>query len=337
MPHKILHVNMSPLSVQATRDLLAGLDAEVVAATARTEEELVAAAQDAEAIMGTSVGRLLTREGLAQLPECRIVSIWAGGTDFIDLQAFTDHGVCVSFAADECTEEVADHGMAMMLALGRKLVYFDRVMRERKGIYVPHEDIVEAAKPLPRLSGLTVGCIGLGRAGLALAHRARAFGMRFVAFDPFVPAGTGRDLGVELTTMDEVLAQADFLHLYVPMKADTVHIIGQPQLARMKPTAYLINSSARAQVIDEEALFEALTTGRLAGAGLDNLEMKPDPGNPLLALDNVIVTPHISHVSDESYAAMQRRICEDVVGFFHGRWPRLVANPDVMKQVRIAG
>jgi D-3-phosphoglycerate dehydrogenase len=103
----------------------------------------------------------------------------------------------------------------------------------------------------------------------------------------------------------------------------------------MKPTAYLINTSARAQVIDEKALLEALTQGRLAGAALDNLEMNPDETNPLLALENVIVTPHISHVSDESYAAMQRRVCDDVVGFFNGRWPRLVANPEIMQKVTI--
>jgi D-3-phosphoglycerate dehydrogenase len=335
MMKRIVHLNMPPVGVEAARELLASLDAELVAATAGSEEELVEVARDADAIIGAGVGRLLTRKGLVELTRCRIVSIWAGSTDFIDLPAFTDHGICVSFAADECTDEVADHGMAMMLAVGRKLFYFDRVMRERKGHYVPHDDIIDAAKPLPRLSGLTVGCIGLGRAGLALARRSRGFGMRFVAYDPFVPPDTGRDLGVELTTMERVLREADFLHLYVPMKADTVHLIGAAQLAQMKPTAYLINTSARAQVIDEKALLEALSTGRLAGAALDNLEMKPDETNPLLALDSVIVTPHISHVSDESYAAMQRRVCEDVVGFFNGRWPRLVANPEIMQKVTI--
>lgn len=335
MTLRIVHLNMPPVGVELARDLLASLDAEVVAATASSEEDLLEVAREADAIIGAGVGRLLTSKGLDELTRCRIVSIWAGSTDFIDLPAFTDHGICVSFAADECTDEVADHGMAMMLAVGRKLFYFDRVMRERKGVYVPHDDIIDAAKPLPRLSGLTVGCVGLGRAGLALARRSRAFGMRFIAFDPFIPTDTGRDLGVELTSMEQVLAQADFLHLYVPMKADTLRIIGAAQLAQMKPTAYLINTSARAQVIDEEALFDALTSNRLAGAALDNLEMKPDETNPLLGLDNVIVTPHISHVSDESYEAMQRRVCEDVVGFFNGRWPRLVANPDVRSKVSI--
>jgi D-3-phosphoglycerate dehydrogenase len=335
MTTKIVHLNMPPVGVDLAREFFGGLDAEVVAATASNEDELVEVARDADAIVGAGVGRLLTRKGLAELTRCRIVSIWAGSTDFIDLPAFTDHGICVSFAADECTDEVADHGMALMLAVGRKLFYFDRVMRERKGHYVPHDDIIDAAKPLPRLSTLTVGCIGLGRAGLALARRSQGFGMRFVAFDPFIAPGTGRELGVELTTMERVLAEADFLHIYVPMKADTVHIIGPAELAQMKPTAYLINSSARAAVIDEPALLQALTEGRLAGAALDNLEMKPDETNPLLELDNVIVTPHISHVSDQSYANMQRRVCEDVVGFFNGRWPRLVANPAIKEKVTI--
>ncbi|HEY3942202.1 MAG TPA: C-terminal binding protein [Acidimicrobiales bacterium] len=332
---KIVHVNMPPVSVEMANELLDGFDAELVGASATTEEELVEAARDADAIIGAGMGRLLTRDGLAQLTRCRIVSLWAGSTDFIDLPAFTEHKICVSFAADECTEEVADHGMAMMLAVGRKLFYFDRVMRERKGHYVPHDDIIDAARPIPRLSGLTVGSIGLGRAGLALAARSRPFGMRFVAFDPFVAPDTGKDLGVVLTSMEEVLRQADFLHLYVPMKKDTVHIIGAAQLAQMKPTAYLINSSARSQVIDEAALLEALTSGKLAGAALDNLDMKPDETNPLLQVENLIVTPHISHVSDESYAAMQRRVCQDVVGFFNGQWPKLVANPEIKTLVNL--
>jgi phosphoglycerate dehydrogenase-like enzyme len=157
--------------------------------------------------------------------------------------------------------------------------------------------------------------------------------MRFLAHDPFIAPGTGSDLGVELTGLEVVLSEADFLHLYVPMKADTFHLIGHAQLAKMKPTSYLINASARAQVIDEEALYAALTAGRLAGAALDNLEMRPGETNPLLGLENVILTPHISHVSDQSYAAMQRRVCEDVIGFFRGRWPKLIANREIQTKV----
>lgn len=337
MTLKVVHLNLPPLPVETARERLAVLDADVVAATCSDVDELVGVAADADALICAGVGRLLTREGLARLPKLRHVSIWSGSTDFIDLQAFTDAGVVVSFGADACTDEVADHGMAMMLTLGRKLRHWDRVMRANVGVYVPHDPIIEAARPMPRLSTLTCGTIGFGRAGMALARRARAFGMRFLAHDPYIPQDAGNDLGVELTSKERVLAESDFVHLYVPMKGDTTHIIGSDELAMMKPTAHLINSSARAAVIDEAALYAALTTGRLAGAGLDNLEFETGTVNPILLLDNVVLSPHIAHVSDQAYATMQERVCDDVVEFFTGHWPRLVANPEVMQRVALPG
>jgi D-3-phosphoglycerate dehydrogenase / 2-oxoglutarate reductase len=159
--------------------------------------------------------------------------------------------------------------------------------------------------------------------------------MRFIAHDPFIPPDTGADLGIELTTKERVLAESDFVHIYVPMKEDTVHIVGVAELALLKPTAYLVNSSARAAVIDERALLDALEGGRLAGAALDNLEMREDEVNPLLARDDVILTPHISHVSDESYRSMQERVCLDVVRFFSGTWPALLANPAVKDRIGV--
>jgi D-3-phosphoglycerate dehydrogenase len=340
---KVLHLNLPPVPVELARERLAPLGAELVVAETREGDDFLAVAHDVDAIITAGVGRLLTPELIAGLERCRHVSLWSGSTDSIDLAPFTEHRICVSFAADACTDEVADHGMAMMLALGRKLFHFDRVMRERDGIYVPHDPIIDEAKPMPRLSTLTVGSIGFGRAGLALATRTKGFGMRFLAYDPFIPPGTGADLGVELTTMERVLAESDFLHLYVPMKEDTFHLIGTEQLRQMKPTAYLVNVSARSAVIDETALLAALTDGTIAGAGLDNLDMPEGidlekgvatgAANPILALDNVILSPHISHVSDDSYRTMQHRVCDDVVGFFNGQWPALVANPAVKELI----
>jgi D-3-phosphoglycerate dehydrogenase / 2-oxoglutarate reductase len=332
---KVVHLNLPPLPVELARERLAVLDAEVVAARCSDIDELVSVAADADALICAGVGRLLDAEGLARLPKLRHVSIWSGSTDFIDLRAFTDAGVVVSFGADACTDEVADHGMAMMLALGRKLRHWDRVMRGNVGVYVPHDPIIEAAGPMPRLSTLTCGTIGFGRAGMALARRASAFGMRFLAHDPYIPQDAGRDLGVELTSKERVLSESDFVHLYVPMKDDTTHVIGADELALMKPTGYLVNSSARAAVIDEPALYAALTTGRLAGAGLDNLEFETGTVNPILLLDNVILSPHIAHVSDQAYSTMQERVCDDVVEFFTGHWPRLVANPEVKERVAL--
>jgi D-3-phosphoglycerate dehydrogenase len=189
---------------------------------------------------------------------------------------------------------------------------------------------------MPRLSTVTVGSIGFGRAGAALAARCAGFGMRFLAHDPYIAPELAEQAGVELTTKERLLAESDFVHLYVPMKEDTQRIIGAAELAQMKPTAWLVNSSSRASVIDEDALHDALASGRLAGAALDNLAIDPDDRerhNPLLDLPNVILTPHVSHVSSQSYAAMQERVCADVVGFFSGTWPALVANPAVKDKV----
>ncbi len=339
----MLHLNLPPVPVELARERLAPLGAELVAAQISDGEELLEVAHDVDAIIGAAVGRFFTPDVLAGLERFRHLSLWSGSTDYIDLASLTEHRTCVSFAADACTDEVADHGMAMMLALGRKLFYWDRVTRERDGIHSPHDPIIEAGRPLPRLSTLTVGSIGFGRAGLALASRTKGFGMRFLAYDPYVAPGTGAELGVELTTMERVLAESDFVHLYVPMKADTFHLIGTDQLAQMKATAYLVNVSARSAVIDETALLAALTAGTIAGAALDSIDMPPgfdrETGassgtvNPLLGLDNVILSPHISHVSDDSYRAMQHRVCDDVVDFFNGRWPALVANPAVKELI----
>lgn len=336
---KILHLNLPPVSLEMARTKLAALDAEVVAATCTSEEEVVAAARDADAVIGAALGRLFTPAVLGQLERCQIVSLWSGSTDHLDVDAFTEAGICVCFGADACTEEVADHGMALMLAAGRRLFVLDGLVRSEP-TWTEHDHIVDAALPMPRMSQVTVGSIGFGRAGVALATRCRGFGMRFVAHDPYVPLSAGDPHGVELTTKEQVLRQSDFVHIYVPMSADTERIIGEEDLRQMKPTAWLVNSSSRASVIDEQALHAALVEGRLAGAALDNLGRDPDePERPsaLLDLPNVIVTPHVSHVSNESYSAMQDRVCSDVVDFFGGVWPALVANPAVKEKVELPG
>jgi D-3-phosphoglycerate dehydrogenase / 2-oxoglutarate reductase len=335
---RVVHLNLPPVSPELARELLEPIGAEVIVATCSSEEEVVAVAADADAIIGAAIGRLMTRDVLSHLTRCRIVSLWSGSTDYLDLDAFTDHSVCVCFGADACTEEVADHSMALMLAAGRRLHFLDSFVRDNEGRWESHDDVVAAALPMPRLSTTTVGTLGFGRVGAALAKRSQGFGLRFLAYDPYISADAGRQWDVELTSKERVLAEADYIHICVPMKEDTVHIVGDDELRQMKPTAWLVNASSRATVIDEAALVAALQEGRLAGAALDNVGRdphQPDARNPLLDLPNVVLTPHISHVSNQSYAAMLQRVCEDVVEFFNGRWPQLVANPAVKDRLTI--
>lgn len=336
MTVKVALVDLGPIAPAIVERILAPIGATVAVTTSRDEADVIAIAHDADAIIGPVLGTILTPAGLDQLERCRVVSIWAGSTDFLDADSYTQRGIAVCFAADASTEEIANHGMALMLAVNRKLFFYDGYFRERGGHLGDHNDVVAAGRPYPRLSNLTAGTIGLGRAGLALAARVRPFGMRFLAHDPFVLPGAGNELGVELVSKERLLAESDFVHIHLPMKADTQKIIGASELALMKPSAYLVNCAARSGFIDEPALVAALQEGRLAGAALDNLD-PVEGGNPLLGFPNVIVTPHIAHVSDESYEQMIVRACDDVRRFFTGEWPPLLANPRIKELVRLPG
>jgi D-3-phosphoglycerate dehydrogenase len=336
MGPRILHLNLPPVPEALARERLAPIGADLHVADCKTSAEVIEAAAGADGIIGAALGRFFDPATIAALPRLRHISMWSGSTDDLEIGAFTDAGVVISFAADACTDEVADHGMAMMLALTRRLPHWDRLTRVRQGSYTNHDEVIATGRPTPRLSTLTCGSIGFGRAGRALALRARAFGMRLVAHDPFLPPDAGAELGVELLSKDDVLAQSDVLHVLVPNQKGTKHVIGADELARMKPTAYLVNTSARSDQIDDQALHRALLEGRLAGAGLDVIGPAEDGvPNPLLALDSVLLSPHIAHVSDQSYEMMQHRVLDDVVRFWTGQWPDLIANPAVKDRVTL--
>ena len=332
MERKVVQLNLNPVDPQTAQGIFREIDAELVVAECSTEDEVIQVAHDADAII--RAGGLLTRRVLESLERCRIISCYAVDIDGIDLAAATERGICVSYAVDATTEEVSDHAMAMMLGLARKLFFYDKVVRAG-GWLNDHKAMVEMGRPMFRLSTVTVGSIGFGRAAQALARKCQGFRMRFLAYDPNKPHGLNHELGVELTSLDRVLEESDFLHMNVPLTEETRHMIGAEQLKRMKPTAYLINCTARGAIIDEEALDTALTEGWIAGAGLDNLEKRPPKPNPLLKLDNALITPHVCHVSDTSYDEMEQRVCREVVGFFQGEWPPLVVNPQVKERVHL--
>ena len=180
--------------------------------------------------------------------------------------------------------EVANHALALMLALNRRLFLLDRYVRSERWIPV-------IPPPVGPLHGETLGIIGFGRIGRMMAKRGAALDMEMVAYDPFLPAEALQELGVEQVSLDELLRRSDYVSIHSPLTEDTRHLIDAAALKRMKPTAYLINTS-RGPVVDEAALATALREGWIAGAGLDVLEQEPpDPASPLLELDNVIITP----------------------------------------------
>lgn len=259
----------------------------------------------ADAVMTEGIERL-DGETIRSLERCRVISIYAVGTDRIDVAAAEERGIVVANVPDYCTTEVAEHTMALILAVWRKLPRAERIARS--GTLALDELL-----PLHRLQGKTLGLLGLGRIAREVAVRGKAFGLRVIAHDPFVEAAAAANLGVELCSFDDLLAASDVLSLHVPLSDDTRGWIDSRALARMPKGAFLVNAG-RGGVVDETALLEALSSGRLAGAALDVLASEPvDPAHPLLALENVIVTPHMAYYSEEALVALRVATSENAL------------------------
>ena len=278
------------------------------------EKALCEAAPEADGIVLRSVARI-TEAVLACAPRLRVVSRTGVGIDNIDVEACTRHGVMVCYLPGINAYAVAEHTMAMMLALLKQLPLMDRSVRNGNW-GVRRQNLPQDA------SGKTLGILGLGRIGREVAARARAFGMTVIGYDPYV---TKLD-GIEWAEMDDVVARSDILTLHLPESADTRRIINAERLARMKPTALLINAS-RGGVVDQRALVRALQQGQIAGAALDVFEDEPPAADDgLLTLSNVILTPHVAALTEQCGAAMMREAVIQLLTALDGGLPPHIAN-----------
>lgn len=270
--------------------LVADLPVRLVGRQARSEAEIIDACTDAHAILVTSAP--ITRRVLEALPELRAVVRYGVGLDNIDLQAARELGVAVRNVTDFCTDEVADHTLALVLALARRICAHARATRDGRWRGV--------AGSMHRLAGRRAGVLGFGAIGRAVARRLQALGMEVVSHDPFADEASAAEQGITLVPLQELLATSHVVTVNCPLTDETHHLIGEAELAAMKPTALLVNT-ARGEIIDEAAVARALEGGEIAGAGLDVLETEPPSGdNPLLASPDAIVTPHVGWASEEA-------------------------------------
>ncbi|HNQ01655.1 MAG TPA: D-glycerate dehydrogenase [Syntrophales bacterium] len=268
-------------------------------------------------------------ELLDAAPRLRVVSNMAVGYNNIDVAAATARGIVVTNTPGILTEATAELAFALILAAARRVVDLDR--RTRAGEWTCWAPLLFLSR---EVSGKTLGVVGLGRIGRAVARRARAFGMRVLYHSRSrLEAEEERDLGVEYAEKDELLATADFVSLHVPLSAETRHLIGRRELDLMKPTAYLINTS-RGPVVDEAALVEALKARRIEGAGLDVYENEPMLTPGLAALDNAVLLPHVGSATVETRTKMARMAAENLLSALRGERPAHVVNPEVWPRRR---
>lgn len=297
------------VSVEAEGAILEPAGVEVVSALGMSDSAVMAAAVEADAVMTDYFE--LTADRIAGLKRCKVICQYGVGVDKIDLHAAYECGIPVTHTPGYCTEEVAEHALALVLALWRNVVGYERQVRAGGWSY-------RDAPRLHRLRGRTLGLVGVGEIGRAVARRARSFGLRVLGFDLLATVG---EVENDLTFVDfeTVLTESDIVSLHIPLNEHTHGIIGAGELQLMKPGSILVNT-ARGGLVDEEALVEALRSRHLSGAALDVLAREPpEPENALLRLDNVVVTPHAGFYSIEALEEVQQRAAHEVLRALQGK------------------
>lgn len=315
-------------------DLFEEAGFEVVQGPVSSEDELIALIGDAD---GAEVGvmPLTSRYVLESCPNLKVVSRMGVGVDSIDLDAATELGVLACNVPGVNTAEVADHAMAMLLSLTRQLP--DAVRTTREGKWSSDRPLtVHYLESVRRIAGHTVGVIGFGDIGRAFAQRVRGFGpARIVACDPYVPQSTADIFGVELLSLDDLLAQSDFVSIHCNATEETHHLINERTLGLMKPTSMLVNT-ARGRIIDGAALADALESNVIEAAALDVTEVEPiAPDDRLLGLANCIVTPHLAGFSPTFLDECPTRQAENIIRALTGVAPHGLANPEVIKTIAV--
>jgi D-3-phosphoglycerate dehydrogenase len=276
------------------------------------------------------MGRVTPATLAADAQRLKLIARFGVGYDTIDVEACTRRGVMITIAPDGVRRPVATTVITFVLALAQKLLVKDRITRS--GRWAEKLDHIGMG-----LTGRTLGAIGLGNIGAEVFRLAAPFGMKHLACDPYASAASARELGVELCGFDELLQRSDFVSVMCPLNEQTRGLIGPRELGAMKPTAYLINT-ARGPIVQEKALYEALKSGRIAGAGLDVFEVEPTPAdNPLLSLDNVIVTPHGLCFTDECLTGLARSAFSAAAALAAGHVPDHVVNRDALAHPTLGG
>jgi D-3-phosphoglycerate dehydrogenase len=309
-------------SLDIERKVLAGVDAELAAYQCKTEEEVVAAVRDADAVIPQYAH--VTRRAIEAMAHCQIIARSGIGVDIVDVDAATERGLWVTNVPAYCVDEVADHAMLLLLAAARKLFTYSQGVREGHWGW-------QMGKPVPRLNGKNLGLVGFGKIARAIHRRALGFGLNVIAYDPYLSEEVVVQAGARKVNFDELVRDSDYVIIQVPLTAETRHLFDERALRAMKPSAFLVNT-ARGPIVEDRALYRALAEGWIAGAAVDDIEVEPakvrnwKPTNPLLSLPNFILTPHMAWYSEEACVESKTVSAQEIVRVLGGGRPLYPVN-----------
>jgi D-3-phosphoglycerate dehydrogenase len=299
-------------SLDPAMKALARVDPEMRISKSTGADDILSVARDANAILVTYAK--LPAELLQQLTRCKVIGRFGLGVDNIDVPAATARGIVVTYVPDYCMQEVSDHAMALLLALARKVPFSNKLVQAGRWE-------MPTVAPLRRLEGQVLGLVGFGNIPRALAPKAKAFGLKVVAYDPYAAKDVFAAAGVQSVSFDDLLARSDFISVHAPLMSATRGLVNAAAFAKMKKGALIVNT-ARGPLIDEPALIAALDSGHLGGAALDVVATEPlAKESPLLGRDNVILTPHTAFYSIEALEELQTKCATDVARVLSGEKP----------------
>ena len=322
---KVAYLAHAETDVSELAEQLAGVDHELEVHVCTSPGETIEAVQGAEVVISGAVP--VTREIIEHMDATKAILGIGHGFDFIDDSAASDNDIMVANNAGFCTDEVANHALLLVLACAKNLTVVHNKMREGRW------EGPLGSLPLPPITDQVLGLVGFGNIARATARRAFAFSMEVIAYDPFIPPWVAQEYRIELVALEELAARADFVSMHTPLNQQTAKMLGASFFKAMKPTGYFINT-CRGGTVDEAALTEALRDREIAGAGLDVFEEEPTPSdNPLLKMDNVIVTPHSAGSSDVSMTSAMINIGQETARILEGTWPMSLVNPQVRSRL----
>ncbi len=301
--------------------VLQSANARLLLAERGDEAELLSLVPQADAILTCfkKVSPAVVRAG----EKLQVIGRYGIGVDNIAVEEATRLGIPVTNVPSYCLDEVAEHALALLLDCARNVSHYNTAIRSGNWS-------LNAQRPLFRVNGKTLGIVGFGKIGQALAAKAASLGLKLIAHTNHPDETLARHLNVEFVTLDELFTRADFVSLHIPMNASTQQLVSEERLRRMKPTAFLINT-ARGGLVDHQALLKALQEHWIAGAAVDVFESEPlDAAHPLFALPNLIATPHVAFYSEESLAELQTKAAANVAAILTGKRPAALVNPQVL-------
>ncbi len=328
MTIKVFKIDPVPVLAPYTyeKEVIRNAGGEMIIGDCNTPEDVLAQAGDAEVLL-LSWKNIVPPAVMDALPNVRLIIRWGVGYDQIDVAAATARGIAVGNAPKYASEDVAEQAIALLLSCARRVSWFHH--RMQRG-----EWSAANSNKIYRMKGRTLGLIGIGRIGAAVARRAIGLGLNVIAYDKVLSDDAVRAVGATPRSMDQVLAESDYISVHVPLSAATRHLINAECFAKMRQGAIIINTS-RGPVIDEAALIDAINSGHLGGAGLDVFEQEPlAKDSPLRSMEHVVITPHMAAYSEEAWHGLRVEVCEVVSEWIRDSWSSAVVNPQVKANLR---